>query len=87
MLSSALLVVLAAPAASDPVDSAHKVHPALREAFGETPSAELHRVYAVLDEQLSLYDLLEEKVGRHPRGERQLVVAARLHHRSRVLGY
>ncbi|MEM7309793.1 MAG: S8 family serine peptidase [Planctomycetota bacterium] len=38
----------------------------------------MYRVYAVLDEQLSLHELLEEKVGRFPRGERQRAVSARL---------
>ena len=72
MFVSALLLIPFAAQQSEAVD---KLVPELREAFSAASADEQKRVYAVLDENLSLHDLLEEKVGRYPRGERQLVVA------------
>ena len=61
-----------------PPQNADKVQPELRQAFTEAEPEKHFRAYAVLDERLTLRDFHDEKVGRLPRGERQLYVAGRL---------
>ncbi|MCZ6598712.1 MAG: S8 family serine peptidase [Planctomycetota bacterium] len=74
MLSSIALLALVPLVPSTPAAGSEKILPELRAAIAERPADERYRVYAVLDERMTIEDFAG--VGALRRGERQLFVAA-----------